>query len=146
MIKIIIKENFPTTAHASDVLKQIADELAQGNTYGTNWETIDESEKTSKINRIKEILGIWGMTTTADLELESSPSYFIISNDVCALVEEFTQDYVRVITYNDDIQIDENDVPYEDLSDELIDEIYDIIENYDVAQNKLHDSIRDEDI
>lgn len=145
MIKIIIKEKFIHTADASDALKKIAEELAEGNTYGTNWETVDESERQSKIDRIKEILGIWGMTTTSELELESSPVYYTISNDVCALIEVFTQDCVRVLTYNDEIVIDENDVSYEDLSNELIDEIYDIIENYDVNQNKLHDSIRDED-
>ena len=40
--------------------------------------------------------------------------------------------------------IDEDNVLYEDLSDDLIDEIYEIIDQYDVKQNKLHDSCKDE--
>lgn len=143
MIKIIIKEQFTTTAHASEVLREISDNLALGHTYGDYWETIDTSEE--KIKHIKSVLSTWGMTTTHELELPSSPVYENLTGKICSLIEEFTEDYVRVVTYHDDIDIDEKEIPYDELSDELIDEIHEIIDQYDLYRNKLHDSCKDED-
>jgi hypothetical protein len=103
------------------------------------------SEQNEKINHIKKVLNTWGITTSSELELSSSPVYNNLTGKICTLVENFNLDGVGVVTYDDDIDIYEYDIPYEDLSDDLIDEIYEIIDQYDVAQNKLYDSIRDED-
>jgi hypothetical protein len=147
MIKVIINEEFENETSMIDGLNYIIGLIEQGNTSGyyPTWNIVDISEKQSKIEHIKKVLSTWGMTSTAELELSSSPVYNNISGKVCVLVEEFTEDYVRVVTYDDDIEIDEEDVPYEKLSDELIDEIHIIMENYDAEQEKLYDSIRDED-
>jgi len=147
MIKINISTEVSNISELSDMLRNIANQIDNGNTSGyyPTWNINDETERLQKIEYIKRVLSNWGMTTTAELELESSPVFNNVSGKVCALVEEFTQDYVRVITYDDEIIITEDDVPYEDLSDDLIDEIYEIIDQYDVAQQKLHDSCRNED-
>jgi len=129
----------------SVLLRHIADLIDKGESYGNTWELIDISERKKNIEYIKKVLSTWGTTSTSELELESSPVYNNLTGKICTLVEEFTEDYVRVVTYDDDIDIDEEDVPYEKLSDELIDEIHTIMEYYDAEQEKLYDSIRDED-
>jgi len=147
MVKIEIKHECNDTKELSTLLKHIAEMIDKGETYGykPDWNVKDISERQNKIDRIVEILSEWGEITTSELELESSPVYNNLTGKICTLVEEFTEDYVRVVTYDDDIDINEYDVPYEDLSDDLIDEIYEIIDQYDVEQNKLHESIRDSD-
>jgi hypothetical protein len=147
MIRFKINEEFETTTDLVNGLTKIVDLIKGGYTsgYTPNWQLEDTTERDKQIDDIKRILGEWGMTTTAEMELESSPVYHNTNGSVCALIEEFTQSYVRVVTYNDELIIDESDVEYEELSDELISEIHTIMEQYDIAQNKLHDSIRDED-
>jgi len=143
-MRINITEEVSSTTDLINLLKHIAKLIDEGYTSGyyPHWsieKTEDESERQSKIEHIKKVLRTWGMTSTAELELSSSPVY-----NNSALVEEFTEDNVRVITYDDELGIDEDNVLYEDLSDDLIDEIYEIIDQYDVKQNKLHDSCKDE--
>ena len=145
MVKIQINHECNDTKELSVLLRHIADLIDKGESYGNTWELIDISERKKNIEYIKKVLSTWGMTSTAELELESSPVYNNLTGKICTLVEEFTKDYVHVVTYDDDIDIDEDDIPYEDLSDDLIDEIHTIMENYDVEQEKLYDSIRDED-
>jgi uridine phosphorylase len=147
MIRFKINEEFETTTDLVNALTEIVDLIKRGYIRGhnPNWQLEDTTERDKKIKEIKRILGEWGMTTTAEMELESSPVYHNTNGSVCSLIEEFTQSYVRVVTYNDELIIDESDVEYEELSDELIDEIHTIMEQYDIAQNKLHDSIRNED-
>ncbi len=147
MVKISIKHECNDTKELSVLLRHIADMIDKGETYGykPDWNVIDISDRQNKIDRIMEILNMWGQTTTSELELESSPVYNNLTGRICSLVETFNPKYVSVVTYDDDIDINEFDVNYEDLSNELLDEIYEIIDKYDIAQNKLHDSIRDED-
>lgn len=147
MIRIVINEEKNTASDMANLLREIADQIDKGNTSGyyPTWTMTDETERERKINFIKETLSTYGQTNTAELELESSPVFQNHTGKICQLVEEFTQDYARVVMYDDEIVIHEDDVPYEELSDELIDEIYEIIEQYKVAQEKLFDSCRDED-
>lgn len=145
MVKIHINKECNDKNELSVLLRHIADLIDKGESYGNTWELIDISERQEKIEFIKKVLFTWGDTSTTELELESSPVYNNLTGKICTLVEEFTEDYVRVVTYDDDIYIHEVDIPYEKLSDELIDEIYDLIEQYNIVQEKLYDSIRDED-
>ena len=147
MVKIEIKHECNDTKELSTLLKHIADMIDKGETYGykPDWNIKDISERQNKIDRIMGILNMWGQTTTSELELESSPVYNNLTGRICSLVETFNPKYVGVVTYDDDIDINEFDVNYEDLSNELLDEIYEIMENYDAEQEKLYDSIRDND-
>jgi hypothetical protein len=144
MVKIHINKECNDKNELSVLLRHIADLIDKGGSYGNTWNVIDMSEREEKIEFIKKVLNTWGTTSTSELELESSPIYNNLTGKICTLVEEFTEDYVRVVTYDDDIDIDEEDVPYEKLSDDLIDEIYSLIEQYNIVQEKLYDSIRDE--
>ena len=105
-------------------------------------------EKNEQIKEIKRIIGEWGSVTTAELELESSPCINSIGNgknNVSQLVERFYSDEVEAITYNDELGIGSENIPYESLTEDVIDEIYNIICEYDAAQIKLYNSIKNED-
>jgi hypothetical protein len=124
------------------------EELAKLKKYLTkeSWDWTEESRiedqpdtKTSKISRIEEIIAEWGETTVAELQSESSP---LISNSgsnknrTVVLVEEFYWGYVHVVTYLNECEIGEDDIPYEDLEEDVIDEILYLLENYDVDNYK----------
>ncbi len=114
---------------------------------GSNIDGIHQNDKEAKIDRIKSILSTWGMTTASELELECSPclrSTGSNKNNISELVEEFIEDYARVVTYHNETEIAENDVPYEDLPDDIIDEIHNIIEQYDVEMQKTMDRCKSE--
>ena len=103
--------------------------------------------KKEKIERIHQIMDEWGSTTSGELELESSPCINSIGNgknNVSQLVEYFYRNYVTTITYHDEHELGENDIFYEDLSDDILDEILNILEEYDVSMTKLMNSTRDE--
>lgn len=105
-------------------------------------------EKHEQITEIKRIIAEWGSTTTCELELDSSPCINSIGNgknNVSQLVEHFNAKDVTAVTYHDELELGEEDIAYEDLSEDLIDEIYQVIKQYDLAQIKLYDSIKNED-
>jgi hypothetical protein len=100
--------------------------------------------KAKTIKRIKAILGDWGGTK---LELDCSPCINSIGNgknNVSQLIERFNVDSVTAITYHDELELGEEDIDYEDLSNELLDEILNIMEEYDVSMSKTIDKCRDE--
>jgi hypothetical protein len=91
------------------------------------------------IKRIKEIIGNWGGTTAGELELESSPCINSIGNgknNVSQLVEYFNAEDVTAITYQDELELGEEDIIYEDLKDDILEEILGIMENYDLKMKK----------
>jgi hypothetical protein len=104
-------------------------------------------DKTEQIAEIKRIIAEWGCTTACELELDSSPCINSLGNgknNVSQLVEMFNSDHVTAVTYHDDNEIGEEDIIYEDLSEDIIDEIYNHLEQYDIAQIKLYGSIKNE--
>lgn len=108
------------------------------------WDWKEESEpevdtKTAKISRIKEIIGEWGATTTAELEADHSPC--ISSNgtnkmNVSTLVEDFNYHNVKVVTYNNETEIAEDYLTYEELEEDVIDDILNLLEDYDTENEK----------
>lgn len=104
-------------------------------------------EKNEQITEIKRIIAEWGTTTASELELDSSPCINSLGNgknNVSKLVEMFNSDHITAVTYHDQNELGEEDIVYEDLSEDIIDEIYNIMEQYNLAQIKLYDSIKDE--
>ena len=97
----------------------------------------DESEKTSKINYIQSVIQRWGATSSFELELDGSPcisSTGSNKNNTSQLVERFNLADVLVVIYNNETEIDENNVDYEELPNEIIDEICGIMEDYEADQ------------
>ena len=104
--------------------------------------------KTQKISRIKEIIGEWGSTTTAELEADSSPCISSSGTNrmnVSTLVEGFYRNHVNIVTYNNETEIADDEISYEELSEDVIDDILGLLEDYDVDMQKTMDSTRDED-
>lgn len=98
--------------------------------------------KKNKIERIKYIIELWGSVNSAELQLDCSPCINSIGNgrnNVSQLIEHFGPTQVEAITYNDEIELGSEFIVYENLSDELIDEILPIIEEYN-SQMELENS------
>jgi hypothetical protein len=92
-----------------------------------------EKLKEKQIAYIKKVIKEWGSTTAGELQLESSPCVnSLAGGDVCELIESFNIDDVESVVYDrKGNEIDWNNISYEDLSEDLIDEIYNIIEAYE---------------
>jgi hypothetical protein len=102
--------------------------------------------KTAKISRIKEIIGEWGATTTAELEADHSPCISSSGTNrmnVSTLVEGFNANNVRVVTYNNETEIAEDEFPYEDLEEDVIDDILYLLEDYDTDNFKTMQRCQD---
>jgi len=107
------------------------------NLTGTNINGIHQFDKARKIAIIKRIIEVWGETTACDLELDSSPCISSIGTNkvnVSILVEEFNADHVSTITYLNETDLGYDNYKYEDLSDEIIDEIHNIMLDYEDNQ------------
>lgn len=95
--------------------------------------------KEAKIKRIKDIIATWGSVSDMELGLDHSPCINSIGNgknNVSQLIENFNADCVTTVTYQDELELDRDDINYEDLSDDLIDEIADIIDDYETDNLK----------
>jgi hypothetical protein len=95
--------------------------------------------KTAKISRIKEIIAEWGPTTTAELEADSSPCISSSGTNrmnVSTLVEGFFSNTVKIVTYNNETEIAEDCLTYEELEEDVIDDILNLLEDYDTDNEK----------
>lgn len=100
--------------------------------------------KGEKIKRIKDIIGTWGATSCVELELDHSPSMnSLAGGKVCELIEQFHVDEVETVVYNDETEVDWNTYKYEELSDDLIDEIAEIIDQYEAGMLKTEKRCKD---
>jgi hypothetical protein len=86
-------------------------------------------KREEKINQIKSIISEWGSVHSHKFNLDASPCLFALNN-VFHLIECFNNDDVTVVSYHDDTKLSEADVPYEELSDDVLDEVFEIISDY----------------
>lgn len=100
--------------------------------------------KEQYISEIKSIIDKWGTTTTCELELETSPVYNTFGKDSYELIELFNRNGVTVVSYVHETVVNEFDVDYDQLSEELLYDIYDILTQYDIGMEKTMDKIRNE--
>ena len=91
-----------------------------------------EKSKEEKITRIKEILKEWSPEGVSTMELEAQTSPCISqTGQTYQLVERFALDCVSVFTYVGSVETSEDELSYEELAEEVIDEILDLLEDYD---------------
>jgi hypothetical protein len=95
----------------------------------------------NKIKNINRILDkcFDGEVTTAELEADSSPCLSSTGTNkmnISTLVERFSINNVVVITYNNETEIAEDDMPYEALDEDIIDEITELLEQAEVEYDK----------
>ncbi len=111
------------------------DEVSPTDCYMRFLEYSEPDSKDDKIRRIKDILDTWGSTSVSEIGMGSSPvlsSTGTNKNNVSVLVEDFYVQSVKTVTYQNETEIDEDDVDYEDLPEEIIDEILEQVEYYEV--------------
>lgn len=109
------------------------------NITGCNTDEIDYNDRAIKIGRIKDILATWGNTSCCELELDHSPcmkSAGTNKNNVSELIENFYATGVESVVYQNETEIANNEYDYEDLSDEMIDEIAIIMDEYEANMLK----------
>jgi len=94
--------------------------------------------KEEKIQNIKDILSVWGGVTSIELSdilnLNCSPSISVTETNkktISTLINGFYPDCVKTITYQNEMEVNEESVDYEYLSEEIIDKILEIIEAYE---------------
>ncbi len=95
--------------------------------------------KEEQIDYIKKVIGDWGATNSSKLNLDHSPCVNSLGDgDVCELIESFNVDGVSTTIYDRNAEeIDWWNYTYEELSDDIIDEIWGIIEQYEVENLKF---------
>lgn len=96
-----------------------------------------DNEKLDQINYIQKVLTEWGGITAGELELDASPCINSAGNSrkkLFELIESFNVDGVTAVTYHDEIELNESEYNYEDLSEEIIEEIFMIMEDYEAEQ------------
>jgi hypothetical protein len=100
---------------------------------GANLNGVHMNTKAMQIGVISRIIVAKGIITTSKLELESSPCLFSIGNgcdNVSHLIEAFNHDSVTVVVYHGETEICETEVLYNDLPEEIIDEIHGILNKW----------------
>ena len=99
--------------------------------------------KEKTIKRIKEIINEYGSVSTGELELDSSPMVNSIGGKIFQLVEYFRLNTVSTTVYHDDIELFDIDVNYNDLSKDVLDEILDILVDYETDMEKTYKRMSD---
>jgi len=113
---------------------------------GCNTDGIDYNQKQIHIGEIVRILNEWGQTTATELELDCSPCLRSIGNEamnVVELVEEFRPSGVATLTYHDQIELGYSEYQYDDLPEDIIEEIYRIMEDYEADQLRTEKRCQD---
>lgn len=99
------------------------------------------NDKANKISNIKRILEkcFEGETSTMELEADHSPCISSTGTNrmnVSVLVERFGTNDVGVFTYNNETEIAEDDLTYEELEEDVIDDILELLEQAEVDHDK----------
>jgi hypothetical protein len=68
----------------------------------------------------------------------------LILKDHIQLVERFNRNSVTIVSYIHETEVDEFDVDYDQLSENLLYDIYDMLDQYNVGMEKTMDKIRNE--
>ena len=87
--------------------------------------------KNDQISEINRIIREWGAISCGELLLDCSPCVASIGDNIVQLAERFNDNGITAITYVYDREVDECEIPYDNLSEEIVDEIYNIIVEYE---------------
>jgi len=104
--------------------------------------------KKEEIAEIKRILRehCEGSTSTCELEADHSPcisSTGTNKQNVSVLVEIFNTEDAKVITYLNETELSTDTVDYEDLSEDVIHDIYQLLEDHETDCNKTWERCQD---
>jgi len=104
--------------------------------------------KQEVISKIQDVLVKWGEFGVSEVDRENVSPCVASHGNLVDLAEHFNNTGVTVEVYNpsgfSSDPIDTYDLDYEDLELDVLEEILMIAERYDVQQQDLFDSCRDE--
>jgi hypothetical protein len=100
--------------------------------------------KTAIILKIKELINQYGIPNFNEEHVDSI--FLAGSKDENYVIEAIDLDNVIVTHYIHDIEIedDEYEIPFEDVSADILGDIFLIMDDYKVSQDKLFNSCKDE--
>jgi hypothetical protein len=105
-------------------------------------------KKQEVISKIQDVLVKWGEFSIGEVDGEDVSPCVASHGNLVDLAEYFNNTGVTVEVYNpsgfSSDPIDTYDLDYEELGIDVLEEIFMIAERYDVQQEKLFDSCRDE--
>lgn len=101
-----------------------------------------EDDSIGTIRYIKRVIGEYGSTSTWEMESDYSPCISSIGEN-SVLAERFTDCGVETVTYAGELVVAEDFIPYEKLSNEVLDDICMLIEQYEADQLKTNKRIAD---
>lgn len=101
------------------------------------------TKKESLIKKIKIIVEEWGSFSINEVEHESSPILSKKGKDTEWLVERVSSNDVNAIKYVHGQDVADDDIPFEDLTIDLLEEILRIAENYEVDMIKTEKRCQD---
>ena len=87
-----------------------------------------------KIEAIRTIINEFGSFSTAEVEASCSPCLQSFGKDTHILAERFYKDNVEAVTYVHETETNSSDILYEDLSDEVLDEILPLAQEWETMQ------------
>ena len=102
-------------------------------------------QKRTLIKKIKAIVAKFGEFSIGEVDnFDSAPVYKSFGKTGNQCIDFFGKRGVTVTTYVNEVESDEFIVDYEDLSTELLKEVFVIAEQYDAEQSKFFNSCKSE--
>ena len=92
-----------------------------------------ENENLNKqelIERITERIKDYGSFNIGEVYADCSPCVNSMSGNVVQLAEKFFVDHIEAVTYANDLEVSTCDIPYERLSPEVLQEIWELAEQW----------------
>jgi len=99
-------------------------------------------DKLDKIAYIKKVINEWGGFTTNDVEADYSPAINVLG-DASILLEEFHGESAIAFSYVHSTCVSEYSIKYEDLDSDIIDEITNLVENWEAENLQTEKRISD---
>ena len=87
--------------------------------------------KKELIKKIKSIIARVGMTTAADMQMDTSPVWKSVGKDHHLLIERFAHKFATVTTYIHELETDNSDIYYEDIDNETLRYILSSLKKYE---------------
>lgn len=97
--------------------------------------------KQEQIEEIQKIIGSCGSIKFTDLNCRTAPVTNYLGNGIVQLGETFNVQDVEVVNYKDNKELSSDFISYDELCDNCVDEIYHLIEEFNVSLNKVVDHI-----
>ncbi len=95
------------------------------------------------ISKIKKIIEEWGGFHITEIEYGGSPVVKTIGKDCQQVIDAFYYDCVNTTIYVHEIETGEEEIKYEDLNSDLLEEVFLIVQTYETGFEKTMERCRD---